>query len=173
MSRRKTIAVIGSGDSILDPDISRLSIETGKSIIDAGYRLINGGLGGVMEESAKGAKTSLHYKEGDTVGIFPSASAADANLYIDIKIATGMGIARNAIIVNSADGVIAISGGAGTLSEIAMAWQMGRPIVCVGDSGWHTMLRDLRLDHRREDSILMAPSGKEAVELLSGMFEDL
>ena len=87
-----------------------------------------GGRGGVMEAACRGARAV----GGSTVGVLPGADRRDANDYVDIAIATGLGEARNAIIVRTADAVIAISGGFGTLSEIGLALKMGRPVVGLG-----------------------------------------
>ena len=87
-----------------------------------------GGRSGVMEAACRGAKAV----GGSTVGILPGPDRRDANDYLDVAIATGLGEARNAIIVRTVDAVIAISGGFGTLSEIGLARKMGRPVVGLG-----------------------------------------
>jgi uncharacterized protein (TIGR00725 family) len=93
--------------------------------------LICGGKEGVMQAAARGAKAA----GGITVGILPGPFKEEANPYIDIKIPTDMGHARNAIIVRAADCLIAIAGGYGTLSEIALALQMEKPVVTLA-SKW-------------------------------------
>jgi hypothetical protein len=87
--------------------------------------LVCGGRGGVMEAACRGAQGA----GGVTVGILPGTDRSEANRYLDIPIATGLGEARNAIVVRTADAVIAVSGGYGTLSEIGLALKMGRPVV--------------------------------------------
>jgi uncharacterized protein (TIGR00725 family) len=99
--------------------------EVGRLIAKRGAILICGGLGGVMEAAAKGVKLV----EGVTVGILPQDDTSHANQYIDIPIATGLGIGRNVIIARTADAFIAVGGEYGTLSEIAFALQMGKPVV--------------------------------------------
>ena len=81
-----------------------------------------------MEAACRGAKA----EGGTTVGILPGMDRQEANAYVDIPIVTGLGEARNAIVVRSADAVIAVSGGYGTLSEIGLALKMGRPVVGLG-----------------------------------------
>ena len=98
--------------------------EIGKIIAEKGHKLICGGLYGVMEAVCKGAKS----KNGLTIGILPTPTISDANSYIDIPIATNMGHARNVIIVTTAEIVIAIGKGYGTLSEIAIALKLGKPV---------------------------------------------
>jgi uncharacterized protein (TIGR00725 family) len=90
--------------------------------------LVCGGLGGVMEAACKGAKES----GGTTVGILPGLDRADANPYVEVAVATGLGEARNALVVRAADALIAIGGGYGTLSEVALALRAGKRVVGLG-----------------------------------------
>lgn len=128
MSVKGTLGVIGSGGE--DTDLNDLAREVGALIAGAGYALINGGLGGVMEASARGAKEA----GGLTIGLLPGSDIEAANPFIEVVIPTGIGDMRNALIVRASLGLIAIGGGAGTLSEIAMAIKAARPIV--GLSTW-------------------------------------
>jgi uncharacterized protein (TIGR00725 family) len=93
-----------------------------------GVLLVCGGRGGVMEAACRGAKSS----GGTTVGILPGLDRADANPYLDVVIATGLGEARNALVVNAADAVIAVGRGYGTLSEIGLALKGGKRVVGLG-----------------------------------------
>lgn len=129
---RKIIAVSGSnaGDSNLTGEILTIAEETGYLIAKKGGILVCGGLGGIMEASAKGVKRG----KGITVGILPWNKKA-ANQYIDIPIATGIGFYRNNIIVNCADCVIGICGRWGTLNEIAMSIGIGKPTIIIDKSG--------------------------------------
>lgn len=103
-----------------------LEAETvGRLIAQKGATLVCGGLSGVMKAASKGAKS----EGGLTVGILPHDHSKEANQYIDIPIATGLGIGRNVIIARTADALIAVGGEYGTLSEIAFALQMGKPVV--------------------------------------------
>jgi uncharacterized protein (TIGR00725 family) len=117
------ISVIG--DSSCDKDTYSLAEEVGKLIAKKGWTLVTGGLGGVMEATSKGAKEA----GGITVGILPGFSKEEANRYVGIPITTGLSHARNIIIARSADALIAISGGYGTLSEIAIALKLGKPVI--------------------------------------------
>ncbi len=113
MRNKLVIGVIGA--SSCDEFLGSVAEKTGRLIAENGWILITGGMGGVMEYASKGAKS----KNGLVVGIIPSDKKDDGNPYMDIKIITGMNEARNQIIVLSADFLIAIGGGYGTLSEIA------------------------------------------------------
>jgi hypothetical protein len=99
--------------------------EVGRAIAEAGAVLVCGGLGGVMEAACRGARAG----GGLTVGILPGRDRAEANRHVDIAIPTGMGEARNALVVRAADAVVAVDGEYGTLSEIALALQAGIPVV--------------------------------------------
>lgn len=126
MAPRNAIAVIGAGDAA--ESVRTLAFEVGRAIARGGAILVCGGLGGVMEAAAQGAQSA----GGHTVGILPSYDRASANSHIEFAVATGMREARNAIVVASADAVIAMPGEAGTLSEIALALKIGRPVVALG-----------------------------------------
>lgn len=117
------VAVIGAGQC--DDQTGSLAYEVGKEIALRGYGLVCGGLGGVMEAACEGCRQ----QGGLTVGIIPQAEKEAANRFVDIVIPTGMGIARNMLVVRSAAGVIAVGGRYGTLSEIAFALQLGIPLV--------------------------------------------
>jgi len=120
---KQIIGVIGAGTC--DEKTYELATEVGRGIARQGCILVCGGLGGVMEGAAKGAKEV----GGTTVGILPGFDPQDANPYIDIPIVTGVGHARNVIIVRTAAVLIAIAGNYGTLSEIAVALKMNKPVV--------------------------------------------
>jgi hypothetical protein len=117
------IGVIGAG--YCSPETELLAEEVGRAIARAGAILVCGGLGGVMEASARGA----HREGGITVGILPGDSFEDANPFIQIPVVTGLGHARNVLVVRSAQVLIAVKGGYGTLSEVALALKMGKPVV--------------------------------------------
>ena len=123
---RKIIGVIGAG--VAGEELRRNAEETGRLIARHGFILVCGGLGGVMEAAAKGAKEG----GGTTVGILPQADRHAANPYIDIPVATGFGEGRNVIIVRTADILIAIGGEYGTLSEIAFALKMRKTVIGLG-----------------------------------------
>ncbi len=124
MTRRPVIGVMGGGE-VSDHHISA-AYELGRLVAEQGWVLLNGGRGaGIMDSSARGAKEA----GGLTVGILPGSERGQASAYVDVQIVTGMGSARNNINVLSSDVVIACSGGAGTLSEIALALKAKRPII--------------------------------------------
>ncbi len=172
MKRRPLIAVCG--DTKLDKTDKkyRLAEKLGQKLIDSGYRIITGGLGGIMEAASSGAKKSETYKEGDIVGILPGADPSESNEYTDIVIATDLDYGRNLIISNS-DAVIAIGGGAGTLSEIAMGWAMKRLIIAYEVDGWSGKLANSRIDPRiryeniEDDKVYGVKSEDEVIEILS------
>lgn len=123
MARKPILGVIGGGSSA-SPEGIALAEEVGFLIARADAVLICGGLNGVMEASAKGAKRG----GGLTIGVLPTGNKADANPYIDLPIATAMSTARNLIIVRTADAVIAVNGSYGTLSEMAHAFDLGKAV---------------------------------------------
>src|SRR5437667_2551146 len=122
------IAVIGG--STCTTEQTAIAEETGRLLAQRGAIVVCGGLGGVMEAAAKGAKAN----GGTTVGILPGADPAAANAHIDVPLATGLGEMRNFLIVRTAHALIAIGGGVGTLSEIALAQRIGKPVVGLHDS---------------------------------------
>jgi uncharacterized protein (TIGR00725 family) len=144
---RPLISVIGQGDVPVDDPRYDLAVKLGKALIDKGYRLVTGGYGGIMEGASMGARQSDKYTEGDVIGILKGFDRKASNRYVDIPITTGFGIARNQIVAGS-DAVIAIGGGSGTLSEIAMAWQLGRLIIAYRVEGWSGKLADRTVDGR-------------------------
>jgi len=122
------IAVIGGGTCTAEE--TAVAVETGRLLAQHGAVLVCGGLGGVMEAAAQGAKAN----GGTTVGILPGADPRAANAHIDVPLATGLGEMRNFLIVRTAHALIAIGGGVGTLSEIALAQRIGKPVVGLHDS---------------------------------------
>ncbi|MBF8266874.1 MAG: hypothetical protein HW388_382 [Dehalococcoidia bacterium] len=117
------ISVIGSSEAT--PEAMRLAEEVGRELAKRGVTVVTGGLTGVMEAACKGAKEA----GGTTIGILPSSDPGEANPYVDIPICTGIGYARNVIVVRSGRAVIAIAGAFGTLSEIAHALSDGIPVI--------------------------------------------
>ena len=167
---RSIVAVIGIGSLEKDDPLYQLGIGIGRALVDEGFRVITGGLGGVMEAVSRGAHLSDSYREGDVIGILPGTDKGTANVYVDIPIPTGIGIARNMIITNS-DAVIALGGRAGTLSEIAFAWQKGKLVIAMDVEGWSGKVADTKLDGRtrndlKEDRIFKASTAKEAMNIL-------
>jgi uncharacterized protein (TIGR00725 family) len=126
---KKQMAVIGSADDVTGV-VEEMAEEIGRGIARRGAVLISGGRGGVMEASCRGAKA----EGGLVVGILPK-SKEQANQYVDVAIVTDMGDARNVLNVRSADAVISVCGGAGTLSEIGLALKADRKVVALKPSG--------------------------------------
>jgi len=149
------VAVIGSGDS--DGDRDRLAEAVGATIAEAGFGLVCGGLGGVMEAACRGAHGVLGSASGRILAIIPGTDKSGANRYADIVVPTGLGYARNLLVVLSADAVVAVGGSCGTLSEMAHAWQFGKPICALAPSGgWAQKLAGEALDTKRPDAIFRA-----------------
>ena len=101
--------------------------DVGRLLAEAGAVVVTGGRGGVMEAACKGARAA----GGRTVGLLPGLDRREANPYVEVAIATGLGEARNVLVVRSADALVAVGGAWGTLSEIAFARQAGKPVVAV------------------------------------------
>jgi len=120
------IAVVGAGSA--GADMLNAAEAVGRAIAERGAMLVCGGLGGVMEAAAKGAKSA----GGTTIGILPQPYRHDANPYIDVPVATGFGEGRNVFIIRTADVVIAVGGEYGTLSEIALALKTGKTVIGLG-----------------------------------------
>jgi|TARA_B100000315_G_scaffold226809_1_gene234057 hypothetical protein len=153
----KQIAIIGSAKKI-SQEVELMAEELGRGIAKSGAVLISGGRKGVMEASCRGAKK----EKGLVVGILPNTSD-QANQFVDICIATGMGNARNVLNVNSADAVISVCGGSGTLSEIALALNAGKKVVAMRLSGGvSSMLADITIDGK---VVISAESVKEALRI--------
>ena len=125
-TRKPIIGVIGASQP--SPAGLRMAEEVGCEIAMRGAVLVCGGLGGVMEAAARGAQRA----GGMTIGILPGFSFEDANPFITIPIVTGMSHARNVLVVRSSQAVIALEGGYGTLSEVAIALTLGIPVVGLG-----------------------------------------
>ena len=126
MSEAPYISVIGAGQA--SEDEAAAAEEIGRLLAEAGALLICGGLGGVMDAAARGCRAA----GGTSVGILPGDDRTDGSPHLTVRIATGLGEARNAIVARAADAVIAVGGEFGTLSEIALALKMGKPVVGLG-----------------------------------------
>jgi len=148
---RPLIAVIG-GSSPTQEEAS-LAEDVGRALGETGAVLVCGGRGGVMEAACRGAKGA----GGVTVGILPGPDPSDANAYVDIPVATGIGEARNAIIARTADVAIAVGGSYGTLSEIGFALSFGTPVI-----GLRTWM--VEREGHSPVPIVRAETAEEAVE---------
>jgi uncharacterized protein (TIGR00725 family) len=149
------VAVVGGG--ICSSEEAGLAEAVGRGLAEAGAILVCGGMGGVMAAACRGAKSA----GGLTVGVLPGISASDTNPYVDVPIVTGMGEARNVIVVRTAMAVIAVGGEFGTLSEVAFALKLGRPVIGLGT--W-----ELAKQGRPLDAVIKASTAEEAVRLALG-----
>jgi len=164
---KQIIAIIGNANIENDIKKQKISFELGKLIIDNGFVLATGGLGGVMEYASKGAKSSEKYTGNSIIGVLPDYNSDNANKYIDIAIPTGFGLARNLMLISMANAVIAVGGGSGTLNEISASWQMNKLIIGLQVNGWSEKLCGNALDERRDDIIYCAKNAREAIEVLN------
>ena len=123
------IGVIGGAQTT--PEMLVQAEAVGRELALRGVTLICGGLGGVMEAACRGAQQA----GGTTIGVLPGEDRDEANPYVTLPIVTGVGRARNVIIVLTAEALIAVDGGYGTLSELGFALQFARPVVGIGT--WH------------------------------------
>lgn len=146
------VAVVGAGEA--DDETARRAETIGRLLGEAGAVVVCGGLGGVMAAVCRGAKSA----GGRTVAILPGLDRSAANEWVDIAIATGLGEARNALVVRSADVVVAVGGEYGTLSELALALKAGTPVVGLGT--WQ-----LVKDGEPVSAFLEASTPEEAAEL--------
>jgi uncharacterized protein (TIGR00725 family) len=145
---RSQILIGVLGGKQCGPKVAQRAFEVGQLIAQRGGVLVSGGLGGVMEAASRGASEA----GGLCIGILPGDHSKEANRYIHIPIPTGIGYARNVIIVRTAQALIAIGGRFGTLSEMAFALIMEKPVISLGS--WEV-----------DPKVLKAKNPKEAVDL--------
>jgi len=161
-ARKKIVAIVGgrrASEAVLEA-----AEGIGCALVDADYRVATGGMSGVMEAASKGARASTNWSDGMVLGVLPGLDPGDANPYVDIAIPSGLNIARNVVLVALADVVVAIAGGAGTLSEMALAWQHRKPGVALDlGEGWSAKLAGLVLDERGDQPIAACTSVAEVV----------
>ncbi len=142
---RFQIAIIGGRD--IDQEAQILVEDISRMLVEEGYRIVTGGLGLLPSAAHRGAKSASNSTEADTIAILPGFDPKPAYNHADIIIPTGLDVSRNAIVANS-DAVIAVGGGAGTLSEIAYAWQFKRPILATSVEGWSSKIAGQVVDNR-------------------------
>jgi uncharacterized protein (TIGR00725 family) len=145
-----TIAVVGPSDATVEQLTA--AEEVGRLLAAAGHTVVTGGLGGVMQAASRGAAIG----DGLVIGILPGADRGEANPFVSVAIATGLGELRNGLVVRCADAVIAVGAGWGTLSEVALAMKAGKPVVLL-DTG------DLPAGP------VVATSSRQAVDLAVGL----
>ena len=147
------VAVVGASDPT--PEQEAAAEQVGAALASLGAVVVCGGLGGVMAAACRGAKGA----GGATVGILPGSDPAEANPWVDVVIPTGMGEARNALVVGAASAVVAVGGGYGTLSEIALARRAGKAVVGIGT--WSLT----RPGGEPDDGVVVAGDAGEAAAL--------
>jgi uncharacterized protein (TIGR00725 family) len=146
------VAVVGTGTA--DAAEAATAEQVGRILAERGCVVVCGGLGGVMEAVARGARG----EGGTVVGLLPGTDRGDGNEHLSVAVATGLGEMRNALVVRAADVVIAVGGAYGTLSEIAFALRTGVPVVGIGS--WAL------------DDVVDAPGPREAVELALALADE-
>ena len=148
------ITIIGSNTSSCSIKLYETAFLLGKTLAPLNHYVLNGGMGGVMEAVCKGV-FDIKERKALTIGILPSLDKTDGNKYLDLIIPSGIGFARNTILIAAADVVIAMGGGAGTLSEIAYAWQYNKTVYCFeGEEGWAKNLSNTNLDNRKKGLLI-------------------
>lgn len=158
--RTPYIAVVGPAEP--DAETYALAVEVGRLIAERGAVVVCGGLGGVMEAAAQGASQA----GGSSLGILPGADRAQASRHLTMAIATGLGELRNALVVRCSDAVLAVGGSWGTLSEVALAQRLGRPVVSL--RGWSVV----DPGGAPVTGVVAATSAVEAVEALIAALGD-
>ena len=128
-ARPRRISVIGAASC--DAATAAQARRLGALLAGRGWEVVCGGGGGVMAAACQGAREA----GGRTIGILPGNDPGAANPYVDVPIATGLGIARNVLVVLNGEAAVAVAGGAGTLSEIGLALKLGRPVAALGHYG--------------------------------------
>jgi len=152
LSQKTIIGVIGAGTAS-EEGLAQAEV-VGRLIAQRGGTLVNGGLGGIMEAASRGCQMA----GGDVIGILPGDSSSAANPYVTLPIVTAMGHARNIIIAQTAQALIAIEGEYGTLSEIAIGLKLEKPVVLLGS--WHQIEAGLRVN-----------TPEQAVEIIFNMLK--
>jgi uncharacterized protein (TIGR00725 family) len=162
------VGVIGASSA--EASVLAVAVAVGKAIGRRGWHLITGGGGGVMQAACEGHRLGRTETDppGVTIGVLPCNEPDDANPFVDIPLSTGVGLARNAIIARAAAGLVAIGGCSGTLSEIALAWQFGRPIAAMVEAGgWAATLAGACLDDRFDRPVFAARDAGDALDFLA------
>jgi uncharacterized protein (TIGR00725 family) len=151
--RPRRIAVIGSGSC--DAATVETARVLGRLLAERGFQVVCGGLSGVMAGACQGAREA----GGTTIGILPGDDPEAANPFVDVVIVTGMGIARNVLVVRNGHAVVAVAGEAGTLSEIGIAQKIGRPVVALGR-------------YAALSGVIPAATAREAADLVAALAGD-
>lgn len=175
--RRRMVAVIGDGGVAPRSSKYVLAREVGRILCERDFRIVTGGLGGVMEAASLGARESSAWTPGSVIALLPGFDPDQANPYADVVIPTGLDHLRNSLVAQ-ADAVVAIGGGAGTLTEIGLAWIYRRLIVALRVEGWSGELADRRIDERIrytdivDDRVFGASDAVEAADIVTARIGD-
>ena len=163
MAKKRQILVVGNNTNGCTPELEKIAYEIGSKIAKSDSVLITGGLGGVMEAASKGSNDA----NGLCVGIIPQDDPKMANNFCDIVIPTGMGFTRDFLNALSADGVIIIGGGSGTLSEVCAAYMSKKPMVAIRNLGGSIdPYIDGFIDHREHVRIIGVDDAQDAVDTI-------
>ena len=155
--------MVGNNEDSSTPELEKVAYETGVEVAKSDCVLMSGGLGGVMQAACHGA----HDAGGLTVGIIPQNEPSYANEYCDIVIPSGLGMTRDFLTALSADGVIIIGGGSGTLSEVCAAYMHKKPIAAITETGGTAeKYTDQYLDNRKYVKIVGVNSPKQAIRYI-------
>ena len=161
--KKRQILIIGNNDNGSTPELEKVAYDVGSEVTKSNSVLITGGLGGVMRAACHGAQES----GGTTIGIIPQDNSSHANEFCDIVIPSGMGLTRDFLNTLSADGVIVVGGGSGTLSEICAAYMYKKPIVTLKNSGGiASKYADTYLDHRKNVKIVGVETPQQAIKYI-------
>ncbi|MGY5150273.1 MAG: TIGR00725 family protein [Candidatus Nitrosopumilus sp. bin_68KS] len=161
MAKKRQILVIGHNTNGCTPEHEKVAYEVGLEIAKSDSVLITGGLGGVMNAASRGAKAG----NGLTIGIIPQDDSSFANEFCDVVIPTGMGFTRDFLNALSADGIIIVGGGSGTLSEVCAGYMQKKPMVAIRNlNGPVAQYIDGYVDHRENVKIIGVDSAQESVK---------
>ncbi|MDG6914353.1 MAG: TIGR00725 family protein [Nitrososphaerota archaeon] len=160
MARHLHVSVVGYNEDSCTETARDAAYQVGRAVAEGGGIVVCGGLGGVMEAACRGASDG----GGISVGVVPSEEPGSANAFCDVVVATGIGGSRNFLVAYSGDAMVVVGGGAGTLIEMAAAYQAARPIVAVrGTGGAADEWAGRYIDQRSTVKVLAGASPKDAV----------
>ena len=163
--KKPILTIIGPNKSLCKPAHRKQAEMAGQLAVELGFRVMTGGEKGVMEAAFIGANRAKNYQSGDTIAISPKESPEGDVCLADIVIYTGLGHARNYIMAHGQI-ILAIGGGTGTLSEMAMAWSKCRPIMAFAGDGWAGKVAGVRLDERRKDKVVRITNKRDLAKQL-------
>lgn len=161
--KKPILSIIGPNRSLCSKEQATFAAQAGKLAIELGYRVMTGGDEGVMEAATRGAKSAPGYVSGDTIALTRFSDLKTQlkdtghSTAADIVLHTGLGHARNLLMARG-DVVLAIGGGAGTLSEIALAWTFNRPVIAWKTKGWSGVVAGKQIDKRRRGEVVLPVS---------------